>query len=158
MISNSSPLICLAKINKLELLKKMFQYILITENVETEVLEYGKPGYTEIEKAINEGWIKIINPENSINFGLDQGESSIINLANETNDSLIIDDSRGIKIALTFNLKVLRTTDIIVMALYKKIINKNQAKSYIHKIVENGYHLSSQYYSKILQKIEKYRS
>lgn len=158
MISNSSPLICLAKINHLEILKKLFQTIIITEDVKNEVLESEKPGYIEIKKAIKEGWIKIINPLNNIQFRLDSGENSIINLTNERNDTLIIDDNKGIKIALTFNLNVLRTTDIIVMALHEELINKKQAISYIHQIVEQGYYLSSQYYSKILQEIENYQN
>lgn len=156
MISNSSPLICLAKINQLQILKKLFQSIIITEEVKNEVLEYKKPGYIEIEKAIEENWIKVINSRKNVQFGLDSGENSIINLAREIKDSLIIDDTKGIKIAQSFNIKILRTTSVILKALNKKIINKKQAISYIHQIVEQGYYLSSQYYSKILQEIENY--
>lgn len=158
MICNSSPLICLAKIGRLEILKGLFKNIIITEDVKKEILVLEKSGYSIIEKAIKEGWIRIMNPKNPLNLGLDSGENSVINLAKETNQELIIDDNKAIKIAISMNLKFLRTTTVILKALNKKLINKKQATSCIHRLVENGYYISSYYYSKILQSIDNYKN
>ena len=155
MICNSTPLIYLAKINQLELLKKLFHKITITQIVKEEVLIEGKPGYSIINNAIKEGWIKIFNPKKDISLGIDKGENSTINLAREKKDTLIIDDALGIKIAKSFNIDFIRTTSVIIMSLKKNIINKEQAISFINKIIDAGYYLSPNIYSKIMQFINE---
>lgn len=151
MICNATPLICLAKIKQLELLKKLFHTITIPQSVAKEVLIEGKPGYAFIKEAIQEGWIKVCNPKNNINLELGKGENAAVNLANERKDTLIIDDAFAIKVAKSLNIDFIRTTTIIFMALKKKIINKKQAISFINKLIEEGYYISSSLYPKIME-------
>jgi len=153
MISNATPLICLAKINKLVLLKKLFRSIIIPESVKDEILIDDKPGYFAINEAIKEKWIKIVNPKNDPDLGLGKGENSAINLAKERKDKLIIDDAFAIKVAKAFNIDVIRTTTIIFKAIEKDIISKKQAISLINKLIEIGYYISPRYYSIILEKV-----
>ena len=58
VVSNSSPLIALAKIGKLHILKELFGEIIIPKAVWNEVVVKGKgkPGAEEVEKA---EWIKV---------------------------------------------------------------------------------------------------
>jgi|TARA_B100001971_G_C18186116_1_gene535725 predicted nucleic acid-binding protein len=126
MISNATPLICLSKMNQLNLLKELFKKITITTTVRDEVLVKDKEGYTLIEQAILGGWIKIQDPKNEINFEIDKGENTSINLARELKDKLILDDSRGIRIAKSLNITYMRTISIILLALQKKLLNKKQ--------------------------------
>jgi len=157
MICNSSPLICLSRINQLEILKKLFKNIIITEKVRDEILISEKPGYELLKKNIQEGWIKIMNPQTEINLNIDPGENSVINLAKEINHDLIIDDERAIKVARSLNIRVFRTTSIIIKTLNKKLINKEEAKLFLGEIIENGYYISPYYYSKLIQAIEDYK-
>lgn len=156
MISNSTPIICLAKINQLELLKKLFNKIIIPEVVKDEILVEGKPGFSIISNAIEKGWILVENPKNNYDFGIGKGENAAINLAKEKQDTLIIDDSYAIKIANSFNIDNFRTTKIIFLALKKNLINKKEAKSFIHKLVQNGYYIKQEIYSKIIEFLYAY--
>ena len=153
MICNATPLICLAKINQLELLKKLFGYIIIPQSVKEEVLIEDKPGYFIINDAIKKSWIKVDEPKEEINLGLGKGETSAINLAKERKDKLIIDDAAAIKSAKIFNIHIIRSTTVIFMAVEKKIINKKQAISLINKLLEIGYYISPRYYSAILTRL-----
>ena len=60
--SNTSPLIALAKIRRLQLLKDLYGSVLISPFVKVECIDKGKeigaPDAYEIEKAAQEGWIK----------------------------------------------------------------------------------------------------
>ena len=62
IVSNSSPLIYLSKIGRLNLLKSVYTEILIPKGVykETVTDAIGKPGVSEIQKAISEKWIKLV--------------------------------------------------------------------------------------------------
>jgi len=153
MISNATPLICLAKINQLEILKKLFTFIIVPESVKKEILVKGKAGYFAISKAIEENWIKIVDPKENIDLGLGDGENSAINLAKEMKDKLIIDDAYAIKVAQAFNIEIIRTTTAIFMAVKKNIITKKQAISFINKLIDVGYYISPGYYSALLSEL-----
>lgn len=154
MISNSTPLICLAKLNQLKLLKELFNKVIIPHAIKVEVLVAGKPGYAVINDAIKEGWIKIENPRENRDLGLGKGENAAINLAKEKKDKLIIDDAFAIKAVRSLNIEYLRTTTIILLSLKKGIINKEQAKDLIQKLVEQGYYISPRIFSELLRLID----
>lgn len=153
MISNSTPLILLSKINKLELLKKLFGHVIVTDAVKEEVLIENKPGYFLINQAINSGWIKIENPKRDAELGLGKGENSAINLAKEKKDKLIIDDAFAIKAVKGLNIEFIRTTTVVFLAVEKAAINKKEAVSIINNLIENGYYLAPKYYADIFGRL-----
>jgi len=153
MICNASPLIFLSKINQLSLLKNLFGSIIISEEIKEEVLEGNRLGASSIQNAINQGWIKIIKGKTNIDIGIKGGESSVINLAIERKDMLIIDDSSAIKAAKAFNVDIIRTTTVIFIGVEKNIITKKQAISLIKNLIEAGYYISPKYYAAIFDKL-----
>lgn len=156
MISNSTFLILFSKIDKLDIIKKVFGSITIPESVKNEVLVDGKPGFVVIQKAINDKWIKITNPKNRLNLNLGVGETDAISLAKEKNDILIIDDGCAIKAAKFYNINTIRTTTLIFIALKKKIINKKQAEDLLNGLIKEGYYIKPEEYSIILNKLKNY--
>ena len=153
MISNSNPLIFLSKINQLSLMKKLFGSIFITKEIEDEIIFGDNPDRINITNAIKDGWIKVVKVKKIIPLGINGGESSVINLAIERKDKLIIDDAIAIKIANAFNIEAIRTTTLIFMAVKNKFITKKQAISIIDKLLEVGYYISPNYYADILKKL-----
>ena len=67
--SNTSPLIALAKIRRLQLLKDLYGSVVMPPFVKVECIDNGKeigaPDAYEIEKAVQEGWIKSATLEGS---------------------------------------------------------------------------------------------
>lgn len=153
MIANSTPLICLAKIGHLRLLKTTFGSITITETVKEEILVAGKPGYSSINDAISEGWIRVTNPKQMVELGLGKGENSSLNLAKESDDNLLIDDASAIRAAKALGIDFLRTTSVIVMAVGRKIITKKQAAALIGQLVKAGYYISPRYLTEIFTRL-----
>lgn len=153
MISNSSPLIFLSKINQLSLLKKLFENIIISKEVKDEVLIKDKIDSIYTDNAIKEGWIRVVESGNVIPLGIKGAEASVINLAIERKDKLIVDDAVAMKIASAFGVKTIRTTTIVLMAIKKKFIAKKQAISLINNLIESGYYISPSHYALILEKL-----
>tara|TARA_Y100000310_G_C20700181_1_gene828991 strand:+ start:3926 stop:4390 length:465 start_codon:yes stop_codon:yes gene_type:complete len=153
MISNATPLICLVKINQINLLRKCFKKITIPEDVKEEVLVEGKEGYESIRKIIEDGWIVVENPENNIDLKIGKEENAAINLAREKKDIVILDDAFAIKIAKGLNINTIRTTTVIFMSLKRGIITKKEAVKYINELIENGYYIKPRIYVKILEKL-----
>lgn len=154
MICNSTPLIHLAKINQLDLIRKLFNTIIIPKNVEEEILIEGKPGYELLKEAISKGWIKIINPKDNKYLGVQKGENQALNLAKEKKDIVILDDAFAISIAKSLNVKYIRTTNIFFLAIEKKLMDKKQALTLIEKLIDSGYYLSPSIYKEMLNMLQ----
>ena len=153
MICDSTPIIFLSKINKLELFKELFTSIIIPESVKEETLIENKPGYEAIKKAIEEKWIKIANPKKRLELNLGKGETDAISLAKEKSETLIIDDAYAIKAAKFYDVDIIRTTTLIFIAINKKIISKKEAVNLLNKLIEQGYYIKPAEYAAILNKL-----
>ncbi|MEK6792368.1 MAG: DUF3368 domain-containing protein [Nanoarchaeota archaeon] len=163
IVSNSSPLIYLAKINRLNLLKLLFNKIFIPEEVYTEVVINGKQrnfsDALSIERAIKDGWIEV--KKTNYNFEYDEiynkihlGEIEAIKLAKQLNAKLLlIDDASAHTLAQGLGLNVKGAIYVLLTAYEKKLINKNEIKSCLYKLVLHGFRISTELYGKILNEI-----
>src|SRR6056297_1347560 len=116
IISDTSCLIALSRIEKLDLLKDLYQEIIITNDV-----------YQEFGGSLPD-WIIITEvkdkqKQKDIEERLDKGEASSIALALEIgNTTMIIDEVKGRKIAQSFNNDIIGTIGIILLANKKGLI------------------------------------
>ena len=154
MISNATALICLGKINKLDILKRLYSAVIIPPAVKKEILFEEKESYSSIKNAIESGWIKVVEPKKSIALGLGAGENQAISLAKEKKDKIILDDALAVKAANVFGIPTVRTTTVRFTALQKKIINKPQALSILNQLIENGYYISTKDYAILMSRLK----
>ena len=165
IISNASPLIYLAKIKKLDLLKSLFKEIIIPKEVFDEVVTKGKEEkfleVFHIDNAIKSGWIKIkeieINKElEKLSAEIDMGENSVINLARKLNANLLlIDDASARTIAESLGFNVKGTLYVILKAYKRKFIEKNEAKQILNKLIFEGFRISQEIYIQFIEELEK---
>jgi len=123
-ISDSSTLIHLSGIGRLELLKVFYEKILITPAVWKEVVEEGveRPGAREIKEAHESGWIEVIAPGNKsvvrlLERELHKGESETIALAIERHAEVIfLDESEARRVADVYELCKTGVIGILIRA------------------------------------------
>jgi len=129
VVLNSSPLITLAKIGKLNILKELFDKITTSKAVWVEVVENGKGklGAKEIEKA---SWIKVEDAKDKLGVEIlkgevEVGEAEAIVLARELEaDLLVIDERIPRIIAKSLGLKVVGSLAILYIAKKKGLIEE----------------------------------
>lgn len=144
IISDTSCLIALSRIEKLDLLKDLFQEILITNDV---YKEYGGslPDWIIITE------VKDKQKQKNIEKRLDKGEASSIALALEIDSAkLIIDEIKGRKIAQSFNIEIIGTIGILLLAGKKGLIS--DVASTILRLVNKGFRLSDNLIKMIIEK------
>jgi uncharacterized protein len=108
VVSNSTPLITLAKVEYFDLLQKLFNEITISQEVWNEVVVRGA-GLAGASETSQAGWIKVSSVANSAlvkewrdAYNLGAGEVSTIILARELTASLaLIDERRARKLEAT---------------------------------------------------------
>lgn len=152
VVSNTTPIIALLKIGKLELLKDLYQEIYIPQEVFNEI-EAGinKPYYLNL---LAFDWIKIVQIQDtkSIQYflDLDRGEAEAIILATEMDaDLILLDEVLGRFHAKHAGLKVTGTIGVLVKA--KNLGHIAAIKPLLFDLREKGVWLSQTLIESILQ-------
>lgn len=117
VVSNTSPILNLAIIGKLDLLRQQFEKVLIPQAVLDELrVEEELPGSGTIRNVLNSGWIIAQTVDNislvkALQRNLDKGESEAIALAVQVNASkVLLDEREGRSVGKSLELNV---TDIL---------------------------------------------
>jgi predicted nucleic acid-binding protein len=138
IISDSSPLISLATIEKLNLLDKLFTEIFVPCSVYEEVIRENKPYSNEIKEFLN-GRIKHVKNRVAVEVLLSdigKGESEAIILAiEEKSDYLLIDDLKARKLAKINGLEIIGTMGILLKGKKEGLIK--EIKPFIDELLKN---------------------
>ena len=154
VVSDSSPLIHLSQIGRLQLLKKLFGKLIIPQAVYREVVIEGgeKPGSKEVREA---SWITVMEIRNKrlkrlLQFQLDEGEAEAIVLALETKASLILLDDREARLqARRLGLRITGTPGILLRA--KKLGLIRNMREEIDKLKQTGFRISKNLEEEVLK-------
>ena len=152
VISNTTPILSLLKINKLHLLRKLYSTVTIPLAVFNEIENGHKKAYYKDLSKFN--WIiikKIENPDSMERFiELDDGEAEVLILANELNaDLVLMDELIGRKYAKHFKFKLTGTIGILLKAKEKGLIKS--VKDLLTELTEKGTWLSPKLVSMALK-------
>ena len=152
VVSNSTPLIALSRINKLRLLKEYFGEVYIPQEVYEEVVTRGGNLFGAEEVSTAE-WLKVENVKNRIavealSIALDKGEAEAIVLAREKDGMLIVDEGDGRRIAESLGLKITGTVGVLLLAAAD---GKLEFKKTLDELIAVGFRLSEKEYKRILQ-------
>ena len=152
VVSNTTPIISLLKIGKLEILKDLYDEIYIPQEVFNEI-EAGKHKKYYLNLLTFE-WIKIeqIQDRKSIAYflDLDKGEAEAIVLATESEaDLILLDESPGRFHAKHAGLRVTGTIGILVKAKKQGLIS--ELKPLILELKDKGVWLSESLIERILE-------
>lgn len=154
VVSNSSPLIALAKIGEFNLLHSLYEELSIPQAVREEVVVIGenpdeknRPGSEELRAA---NWIRRVQVSNLaavrlLRERLDGGESEAIVLALELNaDLLLIDEARGRRVARAQGINTSGTVGTLVAAKRQGLIL--EVTPILDYLINSGFRMSQQLY------------
>lgn len=159
IVSNATPLIYLAKADKLPLLKSIVKEVVIPKAVFQEVVMEGKrlgeKDAYRVEGGINQGWLKVKEVKNllSFKFPLHFGEIEVISLAVEEGiKKVLIDDAKARSVADLSGLKPLGTLWVVLQAVKNRILDFDEFLSTIESIIQSGFYLKDEVYIKVIRK------
>ena len=158
VICDTTVLIGLAKIGRLNLLKKLYKNIYIPWGVYEEVVVRGgkRPGVEEIDQA---EWIRKIKVKDRTAVNLlvsefGQGESEVLVLGKEIKaDWLILDDARARTAAISVGYRVIGLAGILLLAKQRNLIE--DIKPLFDELVDKNFRLSDKTMKTISQKAEE---
>lgn len=162
VVSDTTPLISLLKINRLDLLEKLFGQVLIPQAVFDE-LTADERFKLEADQIKRKQFIKVKavkNPE-SANIlkratGLDQGESEAIILTDEQNaDILLMDEAKGRTVSFQMGFKVMGTIGILMAAYEENELTVDEVRECIEGLQRAGKHISQKHYQMLLDRLSE---
>jgi predicted nucleic acid-binding protein len=143
IISDTSCLIALDRIGRIDILQKIFTTVYTTQIVADE-----------FEKSLPE-WILVkdvfdLNLVEQLKLILDAGEASAISLALETDNSiLIIDEKKGRRIAQDLNVTIIGTLKVLIIAKNKGAIVS--VKQVIRELQEQSFRFDKKLVNEVLR-------
>ena len=139
IVSDSTALIVLFDLDRVELLENLFEDLYITPIVLDEIsVKY---------PIVLPSFMKVVKLEekelfDSLKKLLDLGESEAIALAKERSLSLIMDEKKGRKIAKAMGLTVIGLLGVVYLNVKKGFLSKDEARSFLDDALAHGYRIS----------------
>ena len=151
-ISNTTPILSLLKIDKLDLLKELYGKVIVPLAVYQEI-EKGreKPYYQDLSVM---DWVEvheIKNPDSRAYFiDVDDGEAEVLILAKEMNaDLVIMDEIMGRRYAKQLKFNITGTIGVLLKAKEKGLIKS--IRNLMAELIEKGTWLNPKLISKALK-------
>ena len=127
-LCNTGPLIALSMIDRIDILRHLFELVVVPEAVHKEILEGGATN-AGLSNYIKAKWLKVMTLSNPVDpllrTSLDDGEAAVIGLARELNAKLVlVDERKARKIARTiYGLHVIGSSRVLVEAKRRGLLD-----------------------------------
>ena len=157
VVSDTTPILSLLKADQLELLKNMYENVMIPEAVYEELIS--NPAFTEerekietcpfltVEKVCNQDSVQILRNVT----GLDAGESEALILYGEKKaDLLLMDEHKGRGIAKKMSVEHIGTMGIFMVAFDEGMLSAIQVSECLEILIDNDIRLSRNLCNKVL--------
>ena len=157
IVADAGPLIGMAQIGLLPLLKDLYAKVLIPPKVHDELqIPLLRPGYEALAIALNEAWISVSVPRPTAHFAAikeilgESGEAEAIALAEEGGTDLLIDERRGRGVALSRGLRIVGTGAVLLLAKERGFIDR--VGDALDQLASHSYRIAPSLRARILQK------
>lgn len=146
VVSDNSVLSCLAEMGELDLLRRLYGKITVTETIRREAMHGGAPEDLKRFFTGRPDWVSVVPDEIPYleeTGALDGGEASAITLAwrHRENCLLILDERRGRKVASALGLPITGTAGLLADAAAAGMIDFEDA---FLRLSQTGFRLSAE--------------
>jgi len=140
-VSDSDVIIHLAKLNELNLIRKLYEYAYIPRYVELEMVRYQYDEVGIIEETVRQGVLKVYETDDgkarSIagRYGIHVGEAHVKVLAEELHAEIFLSNERKVRIAAKREgFSVAGTIGIILRGANQGCLTKEEAIKLLNKL------------------------
>jgi predicted nucleic acid-binding protein len=150
VVSDAGPLIHLAQIGQLQLLKNLFNSVIITAKVKNETVDQGiNHGFVDaqiIGKAIQDGWITIEHVSEQlvgsierlvVGENISHADAETLLMAKNKNAELLVDDKVVADLAKMYGLRIWNTLTILLDSLSEGFIEVQDISKAIDELARN---------------------
>lgn len=154
VIADTSPVNYLILIDRVEILPRLFERVVLPSAVEAELAAADAPAEVRAWIATPPGWLEIIDAPAVPNMaGIHRGEAAAIALASSMHaDLLLIDDRKGVDAARRQGLRVTGTLGVLDVAAGRGLVDFAEA---IRALERTTFRRSDELLNSLLAKHQK---
>lgn len=166
-VFDATPLIYLAKAERLALLEAVDGPRLIPERVYSEVVETGiEEGYPDarrIERLLEEAVFEVVAVAETDrhkrlreNDSLSAADVSVLACADSRDGVAVMDETYGRDVAATEGIETHGTTYLVLLLAKEGVIDPETARGTIDAMLEAGWYCAPDAYAKMLRKLDSF--
>ena len=157
VVVDSSALIPLAWVGRLELIPAVFDDVRTTTIFEDEVLVEGKRGVGALERFLEE--VSIVDvPSRAEDVaameGIAVGDASVVLLAAAEDEPLLANDRALIGVARSHGVDTRWVTTLLLLCVKDDVLSGEEANDVLYDLVSEGMNLSPQVYVRVQRMLE----
>jgi predicted nucleic acid-binding protein len=164
-VFDATPLIYLAKIKRLDLVRHLDGPCVIPDEVYVEVVEEGRehgyPDARRIERAVGDSRFKRLEVEETAltsrlkrNSNLSEADVAVLTCA-ATNDGIaVMDETYGRDVAETEGVSTRGTAYLVLSPATEGLIEVDEARTAIDQMIDEGWYCAPDVYAKIVRKLD----
>lgn len=158
VVVDSSALIPLARVGRLELVQTAFDTVRATTSVQDEVLVEGKPGTAALAAFLEDATLHE-PPDRADEVaqleGISATDASVILLARDRDERLLANDRGLIDVAETQGVEGWWLTTLLLHCTKEGLLSADDATDVLYELVEEGTNLDPQLYAKVQRKLQE---
>lgn len=153
IVADAGPLIALAKLDQLELMRQLFTDIYVPEKVFSEVTLNSKHPESSVLANYLTNHVQL-NPDLENDFtqllqhSLDDGEVQALALAKQLNSGVLMDEQRGRKLATYHAIPVVGVLGVLMKSKQMGLIT--EISPMLEQLQHENYHLSASLVARVL--------
>ena len=160
IVVNATPLIALARIDRLDLLRVLFDDVIMPKQVFDEIVVPGasKPGADVLARAT---WLQVMptpamSAVDPLLTGLDAGEVAVLLLAQKISpDWVAIDERQARRVAFAMGLPVKGTLGILLAAAMAGLLTKQEVLTDLQRLLSVGIRISPRWQQWLQAELER---
>ena len=164
-VFDATPLIYLAKVDRLGLVEHIEGTCVSPQRVATEVVETGlEQGYTDarrIDRAVDDGTFETVEVDETPLFArlaenpnLSDADVAVLACAESHDGIAVMDEACGRDVATTEGITTRGTAFLVLQVATHGHVGPDEARTVIDAMVEEGWYCAPDVYAKLVQSIE----
>jgi predicted nucleic acid-binding protein len=164
-VFDATPLIYLAKVDRLALVQHLEASCVLPERVYEEVvetgLEQGYPDARRIERSVDADRFDILSVETSAlltrlqdNSNLSDADVAVLACADAHDGVAVMDETYGRDVAAAEGITTRGTAYLVLKLASEGTISVDDARTVIDAMIDEGWYCAPDVYAKIIQKLE----
>lgn len=165
-VFDATPLIYLAKIDRLEILEDLTSTCVVPDPVYTEVvtrgIEENHPDARRVERAAEDGLLERVSVPESATFdrlqrndSLSTADAAVLAAADARGGTAIMDETYGRDVADTEGIPTRGTAYLILWLLREDHLSGSEASEIIDSMLDVGWYCTPDFYKTIQRKIDE---
>lgn len=165
-IFDATPLIYLAKVDRLELLDALPSDCVVPDRVYTEVvtrgIEQDHPDARRIERTVEDGHLERVSLQESSTFNrlqrnesLSTADAAVLAIADDRDGIAVMDEAYGRDVAATEGIPTRGTAYLVLWLLREDYLDGSAASEIIDSMLDEGWYCAPDLYKSIQRKIDE---